>query len=74
MFQDPNLQSDSSEYHHREEAAQFFATYCAHKLFGAPGMQRKGPLSYTNRPRASGDLAGSYGKGHWRRRQFTTYP
>lgn len=64
LLEDPNT-------NHAEEAAQLFASYEGHKLFGAPAsMGRRGPLPYANRPAASRDLASIYGKGYWRRGQF----
>lgn len=68
-FQNPAIFEDSNT-NHREEAAQLFATYWAHRLFGAPGMGQSGPIPYANRPEASRDLASAYGKGYWRRGQF----
>jgi hypothetical protein len=70
-FQDPALLEDPNQ-NHKEEAAELFATYFGHKLFGATGMG-KGPLPYADRPEASRDLAGTYGHGYWRRGQFQSY-
>jgi hypothetical protein len=71
-FQDPSLVADANP-NHREEAAQLFATYWGHKLFGAAPMGGGAPPPYFNRPKSSADLAGTYGKGYWRQRQFQAY-
>jgi hypothetical protein len=62
-YQDPQVFNDPNT-NHREEAAQLFATYWAHKLFGADPMSRSGPLPYGNRPAASRDLASAYGRAY----------
>lgn len=71
-YQDPGLVNDPNT-NHREEAAELFATYFGHKMFGTPSMTQHGRPPYGNRPAASRDLASTYGKGYWRRRQFTAY-
>jgi len=68
VYQEPRVQEDPNE-NHREEAAQLFATYYGHKLFGGP-LMADGQIPYYNRKASSRDLASVYGKGYWRRRQF----
>src|SRR5690242_20419601 len=72
-FQSPELINDPDEAH-KEEAAELFASYWAHKIFGAQGMAKQGPLPYANRSDASADLAATYGPGYWRQRQFIATP
>lgn len=71
-YQTKQLMEDATDnYAHREEAAQLLSTYLAHKLFSGPEMNAFGStLPYGNRKAASRALAGGYGKGYWRKRQF----
>lgn len=61
---DPNL---------RELAAQLFATYWGHRLWGAAPEPNFGPTPYMNRPASSTELAAAYGPDYWRHAQFTEH-
>lgn len=70
VFQRPELMNAPNP-DDREAAAELFASYHAHRMFGAPQLWRSGGPPYGNRPATSRALASSYGPGYWRKRQFT---